>query len=186
MSNNKENLLQNIEEFLCSKEKCMFITGTNQYKKHIMVMAALDQLKPKSHILFRSSTMQNLLERKFLGRFISKQPKIGQAFIIENSIYEADTFTNSSSWYKSSREFDYAIFYPIDSVARGDTNIKCINNLFEGKKIEKVFLVSWTDRNYDYSVFDKYVNRKCVYDAEEEDAEYHKRVLDTISSLVER
>lgn len=183
MSNNKENLLQSIEEFLYSEEKCMFITGTHQYRKHIMVMAALDHLKPKSHILFRSSTMQNLLDREFLGRFISKQPKIGQAFRIKNSIYEADTFTNSSSWYKSSREFDYAIFYPIDSVARGDVNIKCIDNLFADKEIGKVFLVSWTDRNYDYSAFDKYVNRKCVYDAEEEDAEYHKRVLEIISSL---
>lgn len=183
MSNNKENLLKSIEEFLFSEEKCMFITGTNQYKKHIMVMAALDHLKPKSHILFRSSTMQNLLDREFLGRFILKQPKIGQVFKIENNIYEADTFTNSSSWHRSSREFDYAIFYPIDSIARGDTNIKCIDNLFADKKIGKVFLVSWTDRNYDYSIFDKYVNRMCIYDAEEEDIEYHKRVLDIISSL---
>lgn len=183
MSNNKENLLHNIEEFLFSEEKCMFIIGTNQYRKHIMVMAALDHLKPKSHILFRSSTMQNLLDREFLGRFISKQPKIGQAFRIENSIYEADTFTNSSSWHKSSRVFDYAIFYPIDSIARGDVNIKCIDNLFTGKEIKKVFLVSWTDRNYDYSIFDKYVDRKCVYDAEEEDAEYHKRVLEIINGI---
>lgn len=75
------------------------------------------------------------------------------------------------------------IFYPIDSVARGDVNIKCIDNLFADKEIGKVFLVSWTDMNYDYSIFDKYVNRKCVYDAEEEDAEYHKRVLEIISSL---
>ena len=78
MRNNKENLLLSIEEFLCSEEKCMFITGTHQYRKHIMVMAALDHLKPKSHILFRSGTTQNLLDREFLGRFISKQPKIGQ------------------------------------------------------------------------------------------------------------
>lgn len=183
MSNNKENLLHNIEEFLCSEEKCMFITGTNQYKKHIMVMAALDHLEANSHILFRSSTMQNLLEREFLGRFISKQPKIGQAFRIENSIYEADTFTNSSSWRKSSREFDYAILYPIDSIARGDTKIKCIDNLFVDKKIGKVFLVSWTDVNYDYSIFEKYVDRKCVYDAEEEDIEYHRRVLEIVNRV---
>lgn len=184
MSNNKENLLHNIEEFLYSEEKCMFITGTNQYKKHIMVMAALDHLKPKSHILFRSGTMQNLLDREFLGRFISKQPKIGQVFKIENNIYEADTFTNSSSWHKSSREFDYAILYPIDSIARGDTNIKCIDNLFVDKKTGKIFLVSWTDMNYDYSIFEQYVDRKCVYDAEEEDIEYHRRVLEIINREV--
>lgn len=181
MSNNKENLLRNIEEFLNSDEKCMFITGTHQYRKHIMVMAALDQLRPKSHVLFRSSTMQNLLNRDFLGRFISKQPKIGQAFRMGNNVYEADTFTNSSSWYKSSREFDFAIFYPIDAIARGDVNIKCIDNLFSSKDIGKIFLVSWTDRNYDYSIFKKYIDRECVYDAEEEDAEYHKRVIEIIN-----
>lgn len=181
MSNNKENLIKNIEEFLCSEKKCMLITGTHQYRKHMMVIAALDYYRPNSHILFRSSTMQNLLDREFLGRFISKQPKIGQEFRIENNIYEADTFTNSSSWYKTSREFDYAIFYPIDSIARGNTDIKCIDNLFERKEIGKIFLVSWTDMNYDYSIFDKYVNRECVYDAEEENLEYHKRVLDNIN-----
>lgn len=127
--------------------------------------------------------MQNLLDREFGGRFISKQPKIGQTFRIGNSVYEADTFTNSCSWYKTSREFDYAIFYPIDSIARGDVNTKCIDNLFECKEIGKIFLVSWTDMNYDYSIFDQYVNRKCVYDAEDEDIEYHKRVLDIISGL---
>ena len=59
MSNNKENLLLSIEEFLCSEEKCMFITGTHQYRKHIMVMAALDHLKPKSHILLLIYTLSH-------------------------------------------------------------------------------------------------------------------------------
>ena len=45
------------------------------------------------------------------------------------------------------------------------------------KHIEKIFLVSWTDKSDDYSLFDKYVDRQSIYDAEEEDAEYHKRVL---------
>jgi len=124
--------------------------------------------------------MQNLLDREFLGRFISKQPKMGQPFRIKNNIYEADTFTNSSSWHKTSREFDYAIFYPIDAIARRDVNIKCIDNLFSKKDIGKIFLVSWTDINYDYSIFDDYVDRRCIYDAEEEDIEYHNRVLEFI------
>lgn len=181
MSNNKENLLCNIEEFIDSEEKCMFITGTNQYKKHIMVMAALDQLMPGAHILFRSSSMQNLLDKEFLGRFIFKQPKIGQEFKIENNIYEADTFTNSSSWYKTKREFDAAIFYPIDAIARGNVDIKCIDNLFINKDVKKIFLISWTDNNYDYSIFNKYIDRECIYDAIEEDIDYHNRVLEIIN-----
>lgn len=181
MNNNKKNLFKNIEEFLQSDEKCMFITGTNQYKKHIMVIAALNKLAPKSHILFRSSIMKNLLDREFLGRFISKQPKVGQLFMLEDNIYEVDTFTNSSSWHKTSRGFDFAIFYPIDSIARRDVNIKCIDNLFSEKNIRKIFLVSWTDSNYDYSIFNEYVDRTCIYDAEEEDIEYHNRVMEIIN-----
>lgn len=180
MANNKNELIKSIEEFLKSDEKCMLITGTNQYKKHIIVMAQLEILRPNSHILFRSSTMQILLDKEFLGRFISKQPKIGEKFVIENNVYEADTFSNSGSWFKTSRVFDYGIFYPIDSIARGDVNLKCIDNMFNNKDIGKIFLVSWTDMNYDYTVFDKYVDRKCIYDAEEENIEYHKRVLEII------
>ena len=183
MANNKDDLLESIEEFLKSNEKCMFITGTHQYKKHIMVMAALDQLEPNSHVLFRSSTMQNLMDKEFLGRFICKQPKIGEKYRIENNIYESDSFSNSSSWYKTSNQFDFAIFYPVDSVARRDVDIKCIDNLFSNKNIGKIFLISWTDMNYDYSIFDKYVNKKCVYDAEEENMEYHNRVVENIKNI---
>ena len=183
MKNNKENLLKSIEEFLKDPdEKCMFITGTNQYKKHIMVMAVLDQLAPKSHVLFRSSSMHNLLDRNFLGRFISKQPKIGQKYKIDNNIYDSDTFLNSSSWYKTSSDFDYAIFYPIDAIARKSVNMKCIEDMFEDKNISKIFLISWTDNNYDYSIFDKYIDRRVVYDAEEEDPEYHKRVMEIVNN----
>ncbi len=183
MSNGKESLIQSIKVFLQSEEKCMFITGTNQYKKHIMVMSVLNELMPCSHILFRSSVMQNLMDREFLGRFISKKPQIGQKFRIGNNIYEADTFTNGSSWYKTSNEFDAAIFYPIDAIARGDVNIKCVDNLFNSKEINKIFLISWTDSKYDYSIFDKYIDRKCIYDAEEEDIEYHNRVLEIIDNI---
>lgn len=181
MANNKVNLIKNIETFLlAANEKCMFITGTNQYRKHIVTIAALDRLAPGSHVLFRSSVMKNLLDREFLGRFISRQPQIGEKYRIGNNIYESDTFTNSSSWFKTDSRLDFAIFYPIDAIARRNVNIKCIDNLFFEKKIDKVFLISWTDLNYDYSIFDKYVDRRCTYDAEEEDIEYHKRVLELI------
>ncbi len=182
MANNKQKLLIDIEEFLNSQEKCMFITGTYQNKKHKMVITALNQLAPESHILFRSSTMQNLIDRELLGRFISKQPKIGETYKIGNNIYESDSFCNSSSWYKTSRKFDFALFYPIDSIARrGVDDIKSIDNMFINKEITKIFLISWTDFNYDYSIFSKYVDKEAIYDAEEEDLEYHNRVIEIIN-----
>lgn len=178
MANNKKQFLKSIEEFIKSDEKCMLITGTHQYKKHIGVMAMLDECMPGSTVLFRSNAMQNLTEGSFLGKFIKKQPKVGEAFRLENNIYEADSFNNKSSWYKTSRQFDAAIVYPIDAIARGDVSTDCVKDIFENKTVSKIFLVSWTDVGYDYSIFDQYVERHAIYDAEEEDLEYHKRVLD--------
>ncbi|MNP75240.1 hypothetical protein D3C76_1722680 [compost metagenome] len=47
-------------------------------------------------------------------------------------------------------------------------------------KTGKIFLVSWTD-NYDYNWLSNIVERHVVYDAEEEDPEYHNRVLSHIN-----
>lgn len=179
MANNKEQFIREINMFIESDEKCVLVTGTHQYEKHIGVMALLNQCMPHSLILFRSNAMQNLTERSFLGEFIQKKPRIGEKFRIENNIYEADSFNNKSSWGKTSKSFDAAILYPIDAIARKDVSIECIDNLFGNKCIKKIFLISWTDCSYDFSIFDKYVDKRVVYDAEEEDLEYHKRVLES-------
>ncbi len=178
MDNNRKNLLNDIKAFLLSDDKCMLITGTHQYQKHIMVMAALYKYYENAKVLFRTNSIQNVTNREFLGRFISKSPKAGERFRIQNNIYEVDSFNNSGTWYKTSNEFDFAIVYPIDAMTRKDVRLQGIDDLFEYKKIGKIFLVSWTDRSDDYSLYDKYVDRHSVFDAEEEDLEYHKRVLE--------
>ena len=184
MANGKKQLMQKIEDFIKSDKKCMFITGTHQYQKHLLTIAMLEHLCPGSHVLFRSGGMQTLTDEYFLGQFIEKQPKIGEKYRIGNNIYESDTIYNSGSWHKTSLNFDFAIIYPIDSIAReGKKYLKCIDNLFDFKKVEKVFLISWTDSKYDYSIFDKYVDASCIYDVEEENLDYHKRVLERIEEL---
>lgn len=181
MANNKEQLIKSMEEFIASDEKCMLITGTHQYEKHIAVMAMLNKYMSGSRVLFRINAMQNLTEDSFLGQLISKKPKIGEIFRIENNIYQADSFNNKSSWQKTSYQFDAAIIYPIDAIARHDVGMECVEDLFVNKDISKIFLVSWTDAGYDYSIFNKYVERHVIYDAEEEDLEYHKRVLEAVN-----
>lgn len=184
MANGKKQLMLKIEDFINSDKKCMFITGTHQFHKHLLTIAMLEHLSPGSHILFRSGGMQNLTDEYSLGKFIDKQPRIGEKYRIGSSIYESDTIYNSGSWHKTSLNFDYAIVYPIDSIAReGKKYLKCIDNLFEFKQVEKIFLISWIDSKYDYSIFDKYVDVSGVYDAEEEDLAYHKRVLERIEEL---
>ncbi len=179
MANNKEQFIREIKHFIESDEKCVLVTGTHQYEKHIGVMALLNKYMLHSMVLFRSNAMQNLTERSFLGEFLNKKPKMGEKFRIENNIYEADSFNNKGSWGKTSEKFDAAILYPIDAIARKDVSTECIDNLFECKCIKKIFLISWTDCSYDFSTFDKYVDKRVVYDAEEEDIEYHKRVLES-------
>lgn len=57
-----------------------------------------------------------------------------------------------------------------------------IDNLYTNKDIKKIFLVSWTDRkSYDYEKISKYYNEHIIYDAKEEDEEYHRRVLNIIN-----
>lgn len=179
MINNKEQFIRKIQKFIESDKKCILVKGTHQYEKHIGVMALLNQYMPHSLVLFRSNAMRNLTERSFLGEFIKKKPKIGEKFRIENNIYEADSFNNVSSWMKTDKYFDAAIIYPIDAIARKDVSVACIDDLFRNKCIKKIFLVSWTDSSYDFSIFDKYIDENVVYDAEDEDLEYHKRVLES-------
>ena len=177
MANNRKELINSIKAFLDSEEKCMLITGTHQYQKHMVTIAVLNKYLPGAHVLFRTNAMQNLTESSFLGELIDKQPKMGQRFRIENNVYEADTFNNKGSWHKTSYDLDVAIIYPIDAIVRGSVKMDCIDDLFRDKDIKKIFLISWTDAGYDYSVLDRYVDRHAVFDAEEEDLEYHKRVL---------
>lgn len=141
MANNKEQLIKSIEEFLASDEKCMLITGTHQYEKHIAAMAMLNQCMPNSKILFRINTMQNITGDSFWGKYVSKKPKAGEKFKIGKNIYEADTFNTKNSWSKTSSHFDAAILYPIDAIARKVVKIDCIENLFLHKHISKIFLV---------------------------------------------
>lgn len=174
---NRKNLITNIEGFLKSDEKCMLITGTHQYEKHITVITVLNRFYRNTRILFRTNAIQNITQRDFLGRFIKKAPKAGEKIKVGNNIYEIDSFNNSGTWNKTSLNFHAAIVYPIDAITRNNASLEGIKDLFEDKNIEKIFLVSWTDRDDDYSLYKDYVDRHIVFDAEEENLEYHNRVM---------
>lgn len=45
------------------------------------------------------------------------------------------------------------------------------------KCIGKIFIVTWTDIRHDYDWLKPYVDRAIIFDAEEENPEYHQRVL---------
>ena len=43
MENNKQEFINNIQSFLDSEDKAILVTGTNQYKKHKIIMAMIDK-----------------------------------------------------------------------------------------------------------------------------------------------
>ncbi len=174
--NGKQQAVDQIHEFLKSNEKSMLITGTHQYEKHKLIMKILNQYFNNARILFRINGMDNITDNSFIG--LSKKPAAGARVELGNNYYEFDSFNTTSTWYKTSNDFNFAILYPIDALCRS-LKKESIENLFEQKNIEKIFLCSWTDRvEYDYSRFSEFYSRHVIYDAQEEDPEYHQRVLE--------
>lgn len=176
---NKETAILQFEEFLKSDDKGVLITGTHQYQKHKLAMAIIEKHFKNANILFRTNALQSITEMEFLGwAGVKKQPKSGEKIKIDNNYYQFDSFNSSNTWHKTDNEIDFAIVYPIDSLLR-KKDIKPIQDLFEYKRVKKIILCSWTDNaEYDYSIFSDYFSNHIVYDALEENPEYHKRVLE--------
>lgn len=177
----KEQAIDKITEFLKSDEKAILLTGTHQYKKHKLIMALLNKYYKNAKILFRVNGMDNITNEEFAGfAGVKKTPKSGELIKVSNNYYMFDSL-NKTTWSRSSNKFDFAIFYPIDSVMRGNV-YDTLDDLTKNKEIGKLFLVSWTDnKNYDYAAISKYYNRHIIYDAESENSAYHKRVIDIIN-----
>jgi hypothetical protein len=175
--NNQNDALINIENFFKSDKKCMLITGTNQFKKHLLVMYVINKYYKNANVLLRTNVMENLTNPNYIGKFIDRKPKIGEQFKIENNYYSVDTF-QQGSWWKTDDDYDIAIVYPMDAILRSIIKTDCISNLFNDKYINKIFLVTCTDYKTDhYSTIEQYIDTRNIYDAEEEDIRYHKRVL---------
>ena len=176
---NKATVISQFEEFLKSDDKGVLITGTHQYEKHKLAMAVIDKYFRNANILFRINSLQNICDAPFLGwAGVKKQPKAGEKIKIGKNFYQFDSFNNEGTWYKTDHKVDIAIIYPIDAMFRNN-NFKAIKDLFEFKNIDKIIMCSWTDKaDYDYSLLSEYYNTYIIYDALEEDPEYHKRVLE--------
>lgn len=183
MENNKQEFINNIEKFFNNKDKGILVTGTHQYEKHKLIMAIIDRNFKNAKVLFRTNSMYNIQNREFVGwtGLKKKTIKSGEKVKIGRNFYEFDTFNTTNTWNRTSSNFDFAIVYPIDSMIR-ENKFDGIDNLYTNKDIKKIFLVSWTDRkSYDYEEISKYYNEHIIYDAKEEDEEYHRRVLNIIN-----
>lgn len=175
--NNRQQATAKIVDFLISDRKILLLTGTHQYEKHKLVLHEIAaQVSSSSSILFRANNMQNI------GSFFEKPMThfhTGTAYQCGSHKLFFDAI-NSSSWRKTYHEYDFAILYPIDSVLKMKNKNDILDDLCINRRIGKIFIVSWTDHDHDdYSCFDKYkIDERVIFDAEEEDPEYHARVLD--------
>ena len=171
--NNKEEAIQKIINFLQSKSKYLLLNGTNQYKKHTLLLTTVITLVPKgSSILFRANHKTNI--EKFLSSVIplSRKPQTGKPIKVDCKSLYVDTI-NRLSWGKTPYKIDYAIIYPIDSLdsKSGYDNIYDLKN----RSPQKIFMITWTD-NKDMSWINSYNPTIVTYDAIEEDPDYHNRV----------
>lgn len=176
--NSKDNAIKDIVEFLKSDKRCMLVTGTHQYKKHVLVMALLDKYYKNAKVLFRASGVKHAFTTSnILGQFDLKNMKAGELFKLYNNYYAVDSFTRKDTWYKTNDKYDFAIVFSIDAILQNSVDIECIQELFERESISKIFLISWTDHFDDnYNEMNKYIDEKTIYDVEEENIEYHNRV----------
>jgi hypothetical protein len=173
--NTRENAINEIVDFLKSDEKGLLITGTHQFEKHKLVMALLEKYYRNAKILFRINALDNIINDDFTP--LKRKPKAGDFVRLENNYYCFDSSFNKGTWHNTIGDFDFALMYPIDALV--DSNrVEPIAELTQFRNIPKVFYCTWTDRqSHDLSILTPYCSKHVIYDSEEEDPEYHKRVL---------
>lgn len=162
-------------EFMNSKEKVVLITGTHQYQKHVLALQTLASQVNNSTVLFRGNSMKNF------GTFFSNHQrnyKTGTAYSLGSNKLFLDSIS-ITSWQRSPNRVDHGILYPVDSVCNSNGKERIITDICQ-RVSGKLFLVSWTD-NTDYQWLSEIVERYVVYDVEEEDPEYHQRMLNIIN-----
>ncbi|GAA0682041.1 hypothetical protein [Clostridium cadaveris] len=176
--NNRENLKKEIIEFLNSDdEKVMLITGTHQYEKHMEVLRTLNKtVQDGVKVLFRINGKNNI-DSIFQNSL--KSAKLNTRIKVGNLRMYIDTI-NKKSW--RNERYNVSILYPVDSICRKkDEQRKEILNDLIRNTVNKVFIVSWTD-TYDYSwLYEFGIDRAVVFDAMEEDIDYHNRVTQHIN-----
>lgn len=175
--NTREKAKAEIIEFIESdKERCVLLTGTYQNEKHPLVLRTINELVAGCSILFRANSKRNL------GTFFNNHNtnfKSGVAYKLGKNNMYIDTI-NPITWKNTPHNIDIAVVYPFDSVSKNTGKERIIENLFTSRNIKKIFLVSWTD-SYDFTWADSFIDRKVVFDTEEEDPEYHKRMVEHLS-----
>lgn len=159
--NTRDDVVKDILDFLQSDKKSLLLTGTHQYEKHRLILHILKEYVPdSSKVLFRANYMQNI--GSFFNESKDFKTGIGYKLGIHTLYFDSIKKTN---WNNTGMEYDFAILYPLDNVLKSKQQIGILDDLFETRTINKLFLVSWADNlSYDYSELKDYYDQHVVFD----------------------
>ncbi|MBU3128737.1 hypothetical protein [Clostridium tagluense] len=174
--NTKHEAEKRICKFLQSDKGTMILSGTHMFKKHKLMLKIISEKCAGLNVLLRVNSLQNTYSRDFLGMKV--QTGVGYK-LGENKLY-IDSM-NANSWRKSPNNFDIIIFYPAGSLQnRKSTEVKNnLEDIFKIKNANKIIFITCQEGRYsDISYLKEYDDIFHVeYDSQEDDVEYHKRVL---------
>ena len=174
---NREQATRAILAFFGSADRVLLLTGTYQDEKHALVLSLiLGNYPQNASILFRANSAQHIED--FLAPVIRlpTHPQRGVPVRIGRHQLYTDTM-NPQSWRASPQTIDIAVVYPLDSLDY-ESGDHCVQDLVR-RNATKIFLVSWTDNN-NFGWTDQFNPVRVVFDAEEENPDYHRRVTEML------
>jgi hypothetical protein len=179
--NTRKKAIEEILSFIQSKERFLLLTGTYQNEKHVLALSlVLSKYPAPATVLFRANHLRNIED--FLSPVLKliKGPKSGVPINVHGGYVLYTDTINPLSWSSSPRNIDVAMVYPIDSLdyEAGDD---CVQDLIRARNARKIFLVSWTD-DIDFGWTNQFNPVRVIFDAEEENPAYHKRMMDALAS----
>lgn len=179
--NTRNEAVQAILAFIQSNERLLLLTGTYQNEKHVLVLSlVLSKYPSPAIVLFRANHLGNV--EGFLSPLLNlmKAPKSGVPISVGSGYALYIDTINPRSWDSSPRNVDVGIVYPIDSLEY-ETGDRCVQDLIRTRNAKKIFLVSWTD-DVDFGWTNQFNPVRVVFDAEEENPDYHRRMIEGLAS----
>lgn len=172
---NRKQAIEEISSFLESRNRILLLTGTYQEQKHVLALSLiLTNFPAYSRILFRTNStrdLDNVLAPVFNGPIHLQR---GVPISVGRSELYTDTIA-PRTWRSSPNDIDLGIIYPLDSLDY-ESGGECVQDLIR-RNARKIFLISWTD-NKDFEWTNQFNPVTVVFDAEEENPDYHRRVVE--------
>lgn len=178
--NTRTKAAESILSFIRSGDRFLLLTGTHQDRKHRLVLeVVLSRYPSPASVLFRVNSMRNATSFLSPTLKLTRNTRPGNPILVAPDYRLFVDSINPASWRSTPSNIDVGVVYPLDSL-RQDEGDDCVRDLVR-RNVKKVFLVSWTD-NVDFSWTNQFKPVHVAYDAEEENPEYHKRVMEVVSS----